>query len=266
MSQNFRHSEIIEIARREGRVTVEGLAEHFGVTLQTIRRDLSDLAEEGRLERVHGGAVLPSGTTNIGYEHRRSLNAAAKVDIGRACAARIPEDSSIFLGIGTTTEAVAAELLRHRNLLVVTNNMNVATILSANADAQVIVTGGNLRRSDGGLVGNLTTDTIRRFKFHLAVIGCSAMDDDGDLLDFDVQEVGVNQAILSQARRSFLVADQSKFGRSAPARIGSLSEIDVFFTDAAPPRAVASACRDWGTEIALSEPPAYTRSRASGER
>lgn len=257
MTQTFRHAEILEIARREGRVTVEGLAELFGVTLQTIRRDLTELADAGRLERVHGGAVLPSGTTNIGYEHRRGLNAAAKIDIARACAARIPDDASLFLGIGTSTEAVATELLRHRNLLVVTNNMNVATILAANADAQVIVTGGSLRRSDGALVGNLTTDTIRRFKFHLAVIGCSALDEDGDLLDFDVQEVGVNQTILSQARRSYLVADHSKFKRSAPARIASLSEIDVFYTDRPPPAKVAAACRDWETEIVICEPPDY---------
>ncbi|HDR27905.1 DeoR family transcriptional regulator, partial [Rhodovulum sp.] len=90
MSQTIRHPEILEIARREGKVTVEGLAEHFGVTLQTIRRDLSNLAEAGRLERVHGGAILPSGTTNIGYEERRSLNQGAKRAIARACAARVP--------------------------------------------------------------------------------------------------------------------------------------------------------------------------------
>src|SRR6056300_1151393 len=72
MSQTFRHPEILEIARREGKVTVEGLARHFDVTLQTIRRDLTDLADAGRLARVHGGAVLPSGTTNIDYEERRA--------------------------------------------------------------------------------------------------------------------------------------------------------------------------------------------------
>ena len=81
MSQSFRQPEILEIARRDGKVTVEGLAGHFGVTLQTIRRDLTDLAEAGRLERVHGGAILPSGVTNIGYDERRRLDAAAKAAI-----------------------------------------------------------------------------------------------------------------------------------------------------------------------------------------
>ena len=126
MTQTIRYPEILEIARRDGKVTVEHLSEHFGVTLQTIRRDLADLAEAGRLERVHGGAVLPSGTVNIGYEERRRLNARGKIAMARACAAQIPEDCAVFLNIGTSTEAVAAELMHHRNLLVVTNNMNVA--------------------------------------------------------------------------------------------------------------------------------------------
>ena len=249
MSQTFRHPEILEIARRDGKVTVDGLAEHFGVTLQTIRRDLTELADAGRLDRVHGGAVLPSGTTNIGYEERRGLNTAEKIDIARLCAKAIPDDCSLFLNIGTSTEAVAAELLRHRNLLVVTNNMNVANILVANPDCQIVVAGGSLRRSDGGLVGTLTTETIRKFKFDIAVIGCSAMDEDGDLLDFDIQEVGVNQSIIAQSRRTFLVADHSKFKRNAPARIASLADINTFFTDRPLPRQLASRCRDWGVEV-----------------
>ncbi len=249
MSQAFRHPEILEIARRDGKVTVEGLAAHFGVTLQTIRRDLTELADAGRLERVHGGAVLPSGTTNIGYEERRSLNREAKQSIAQACARAIPENSSLFLNIGTSTEAVAHELLNHRNLLVITNNMNVANILVGNSDCEIIVAGGTLRRSDGGLVGNLTTEAISHFKFDLAVIGCSALDADGDMLDFDVQEVGVSRSIIRQSRKVFLVADHSKFARSAPARISSLADIDAFFTDRPLPGKLAARCRDWGTEV-----------------
>lgn len=249
MSQSFRQPDILEIARSEGKVIVENLAERFGVTVQTIRRDLTELADAGRLQRVHGGAILPSGTTNIGYEDRRILNQDAKRLIARACAAQIPDGASVFLNIGTSTEAVAHELLTRQRLLVVTNNMNVAHILAANPDCQVIVTGGTLRRSDGGLVGNLASNTIRQFKFDIAVIGCSALDQDGDLLDFDFQEVEVSQAIIAQSRRSFLVADNSKFQRTAPARIASLAAIDVFFTDQRLTSALLSRCQDWKTEI-----------------
>ncbi|NBN65178.1 DeoR family transcriptional regulator [Microvirga tunisiensis] len=251
MSQTFRQPEILELARQQGKVTVEGLAEHFGVTVQTIRRDLAELADSGRLERVHGGAILPSGVTNIGYEDRRNLNREAKTAIAVQCARAIPSDVSVFLNIGTSTEAVARELLHHRNLMVVTNNMNVANILVANPECQVIVAGGALRRTDGGLVGNLTTRTIEQFKFDFAVIGCSALDEDGDLLDFDIQEVGVSQTIIRQARKTFLVSDHSKFQRTAPARITSLARIDTFFTDHPLPSPLAIRCEGWGTKVVV---------------
>lgn len=249
MSQTFRQPEILEIARAEGKVVVEDLAERFGVTVQTIRRDLTELAEAGKLERVHGGAVLPSGVSNIGYEDRRGLNEEAKAAIARACAREIPEGASVFLNIGTSTEAVARELLHHRDLMAVTNNMNVANILVANPECEIVVAGGVLRRSDGGLIGNLTTTTIEQFKFDFAVIGCSALDAEGDLLDFDFQEVHVSQTIIRQARKTYLVADQSKFQRSAPARIASLAAIDVFFTDLPLEAGLTARCRDWGTEV-----------------
>lgn len=249
MSQSFRQPEILEIARREGKVTVDGLASHFNVTLQTIRRDLTELAESGKLERVHGGAIQPSGTSNIEYEERRILNEAAKTAIAAKCAAHIPNGSSLFLNIGTSTEAVARALLEHEDLLVVTNNMNVANILIDNPDCDVILTGGGLRRSDGGLIGALTIQSIGQFKFDIAVISCSAMDVDGDLLDFDIQEVSVSQTILARSRKSFVVADHSKFKRNAPGRIASLSALDAMFTDMPLPGDLAHQCRVWGTEV-----------------
>ncbi len=253
MSRNLRLPEILDIARRDGRVSVDALAEHFDVTAQTIRRDLGELADAGKLERVHGGALLPSGVANIGYEDRRGLNDAAKAAIATRCAQDIPEGCSIFLNIGTSTEAVARALLKHKDILVLTNNMNVANILVDNPECDVIVVGGLLRRVDGGLVGTLTMQAIRAFKFDLAVIGCSALDDEGDMLDFDIQEVGVSQTIIDCARKTFLVADHSKFQRRAPARIGSLRQVNAFYTDKAPPRSVIDACREWGTGLCIAD-------------
>ena len=144
MALSFRQSEILEIARAEGRVIVEDLAQRFDVTLQTIRRDLTELADAGHLDRVHGGAVPRTGVTNLGYEQRRRMHEGAKAAIARACAAAIPENCSIIMNLGTTTEAVARELLQHRNITVVTNNMNVANTLAANPGCEIMVAGGAL--------------------------------------------------------------------------------------------------------------------------
>ena len=251
MALSIRQNEIVELARAEGRVLVDDLAQRFEVTLQTIRRDLGDLAEAGLVDRVHGGAVPRMGMVNLGYEARRRLHSDAKMAIGAACAAAIPDNSSVILNIGTTTEAVAQALLQHSNITVITNNMNVANILAANPGCEIMVAGGALRRSDGGLVGELATQFIEQFKVDYAVIGSSALDLDGDLLDYDLAEVRVSRAILRQARQSFLVTDHSKLGRSAPARIASLSEIHTFFTDLPLPDPLMERCAEWGTEVQL---------------
>ena len=249
MALSFRQSEIVEIARADGRVVVEELAQRFDVTLQTIRRDLTELADSGLLDRVHGGAVPRMGVANLGYDERRYMNEAAKAAIAKACAAAIPNNCSIIINLGTTTEAVARELLQHSNITVITNNMNVANILVANPSCDIMVAGGAFRRSDGGLVGELTTQFFEQFKVDYAIIGSSALDGDGDLLDFDLAEVRVSKTIIRQARRVFLVCDHSKLGRSAPARLASLSEISEVFTDRPFPKDLAQRCSDWGTKI-----------------
>ena len=254
MSQTHRHPLILDLARRDGRVTVEELADHFGVTQQTIRRDLSELADDGKLERIHGGAVLPSGTSNIHYRDRRELNAEGKAAIAEACARAIPNDCSVFLNIGTTTEAVAERMMAHKGILAVTNNINVALTLAKSPDCEVVLTAGALRRSDGGLVGDLTMTTIRQFKFDIAVIGCSALDEDGDLLDFDMAEVGVTRVILAQSRRVFLVADNSKLHRTAPVRVASLADLDGVFTDRPLPEALVGRCREFGVDLVVAAP------------
>jgi DeoR family transcriptional regulator, glycerol-3-phosphate regulon repressor len=251
---SFRQTEILDIARSEGRVVVDTLAERFNVTLQTIRRDLTDLADAGLLDRVHGGAVMRTGVSNIGYEERRRMNEGAKAAIARACAQAIPDNCSMILNLGTTTEAVARELLNHRNITVVTNNMNVANILVANDSCEIMVAGGGLRRSDGGLVGELTTQFFEHFKVDYAIIGCSAMDRDGDLLDFDMAEVRVSKAIIRQSRTRFLVTDASKMDRPAPVRLASLAELDGVFTDKLLPPALMTACKGWNTDVHVAGP------------
>ena len=249
MSLTFRQKEILNMVRASGRVEVEALAESLDVTPQTIRRDLNTLTDEGHLTRVHGGAILQSGVANTAYEARKSMSAEAKTAIGLLCADAIPDDASLFINIGTTTESVARALRTRRDLLVITNNLNVANIMAGNPNCGVMVTGGMLRRSDGGLVGEQTLDTVQQFKADYAIIGVSAIDEDGSLLDFDYREVRVSQAIIANARKVFLVADASKLTRSAPARIGHMRDIDGFFTDKALPASLAQICSQHGVDV-----------------
>ncbi len=248
-----RQHQILSLARQTGTVMVEDLAVRFDVTPQTIRKDLNELCDGRMLSRTHGGAMLTSGVENVAYESRRQLAASEKQAIGIRAAELIPNNCSLFINIGTTTEEVARALVHHEGLLVITNNIHVATILMPCPKIDVIIAGGNLRRSDGGIVGETAVDFISQFKVDHAVIGVSAIDEDGSMLDFDFREVRVSQAIVTNSRNIILVADAMKFTRSAPVRIGHLSQIDVFVTDRPPPEAIIELCQHSGVELDIAD-------------
>ena len=236
MNSNPRQIRLLDTVRGRGSATVEQLAEMLGVTLQTVRRDVQRLADDGLLARFHGGVRVPSSTTeNLGHRLRESLNADGKARIARAVAAQVPNDCSLILNIGTTTEAIAKALLRHTGLRVITNNLHVANILADNPDCEVIVAGGAVRARDRAIVGEATMDFIRQFKVDIALIGCSGIEADGTVRDFDLREVKVAQTIVAQAREVWLAADASKFNRPAMVHLAELAQIDRLFTDAAPP-------------------------------
>ena len=239
-----RQLEIIELAKSEGKVSVDDLASRFSVTAQTIRKDLNDLCEARALTRIHGGAIFPSSTENVKYEARRLIAATEKQAIGQAAAELIPNKSSLFINIGTTTEAVGEALVDHQELMVITNNINVANRLRIFPGIEVVIAGGVVRGTDGGIVGEAAVDFIRQFKVDYAVIGVSAIDKDGALLDYDFREVKVAQAIIANARHVILVSDSSKFDRTAPVRIGHLSQVHTFITDHCPLESVNVICRE----------------------
>jgi DeoR family glycerol-3-phosphate regulon repressor len=244
-----RQAEILELAARQGYVSIDGLARHFEVTPQTIRRDINRLCRDGTLERHHGGALLRSTTHNVDYGARKTLEPAAKEAIGRSVARHVPDGSSLFINIGTTTEAVARSLVGHAQLSVITNNLNVAALLAGTTEFDVIVAGGLVRNRDGGIVGEATIDFINQFKVDFGIIGISGIDLDGTLLDFDYREVRVAQAIIRNARTVFLVADHSKFGRGAMVRLGHVGDVRALFTDQAPPSPLAEVLDAHGVDV-----------------
>jgi DeoR family glycerol-3-phosphate regulon repressor len=227
-----RHASIIELVGRQGFLTLDSLARHFGVTVQTIRRDVNQLAAEGRLSRYRGGAGLASSIENMEYERRQVVNLAAKQRIAARAAADVPDNAALFINIGTTTEQAARALLGRRNLQVVTNNINVAKILSENPAIAITIAGGRVRNRDGAITGQPTSRMLEQFRVDIGIIGISGIDADGGLYDFDLDEVLCAQAIIRNSRRVFLLADHSKFGRPALVKVGDIRDISAVYTDA----------------------------------
>lgn len=230
-----RHARIEKLIRERGFVTIGALSEQLGVTVQTVRRDLGEMSDAGRITRFHGGAGLPSSIQNIEYAARKVLNIKEKEEIAQLVAAQIPDNSSLFINIGTTTEAVARALLQHQGLRFITNNLNVAALVESHSNLNVIVTGGTVRNRDGGIVGQASCDMISQFRVDFGIIGISGIDIDGTLLDYDYDEVRAAQAIMRNARRLLLVADHTKFTRRPMVRMGSITQVSALFTDLPPP-------------------------------
>ncbi|MBT9431767.1 DeoR/GlpR family transcriptional regulator [Candidatus Sodalis endolongispinus] len=238
MKQTQRHDAIINLVRQQGYVSTEELVDHFAVSPQTIRRDLNDLAEQNKIQRHHGGAALPSSSVNAAYHDREVMWSAEKARIAARVASQIADGDTLFIDIGTTPEAVAHALLGHKNLRVVTNNLNVATLLTAKEDFRLILAGGEVRTRDGGIIGEATLDFISQFRLDYGILGISSIDLDGSLLEFDYHEVRTKRAIIDNSRCVMLVTDHSKFGRSAMVNLGKMDLVDYLFTDQLSPPGV----------------------------
>lgn len=252
MSLILRQQKTLELVRERGYISIEELAQYFDVTPQTIRRDINQLADEGLLRRYHGGAAHDSSVENTEYTMRVGYMLEEKLRIAEAVAAAVPDHASLFINIGTTTESIAHALLNHTGLKIITNNLNVAKILSTKEDFEVLIASGRVR-PDGGVIGQATADFFKQFKADYALIGISGIDEDGTLLDFDFQEVCVSQEILSSARQVFLAADSSKFGRNAMIRLGSLKQVDSIFTDQQPNEQYLKTIHNLGVNLVVAQ-------------
>ncbi|APX17192.1 DeoR/GlpR family DNA-binding transcription regulator [Phaeobacter inhibens] len=249
MDATDRQAAILDLLTRQDRVEVEDLAQRFGVSLQTIRTDLRDLAARGALSRVHGGAVRSSSGASRDYAERRKLNARGKRAMAALAADLIPDNCAITLNIGTSTEQVARALSGHRGLTVLSNNINIINMMMEDESKELVLVGGAIRQSDGAIVGEDALEFIARYKVDIAVIGASAMDADGAILDHDPREVSVARAILKNARKRVLVCDGSKFERTAPVRICDISDLDVVITDRPVPPEFSRAAEAADTQI-----------------
>lgn len=247
-----RHRAMQEFLAERGYATIEELARRFDVTPQTVRKDINTLAAAKRVQRFHGGAGMQLGSENIVYDQRKSMYREEKQRIGALVAQHIPEGASLCINIGTTTEAAARALLQHKNLRIVTNSLNVASICVRNPSFDVVVAGGTVRHRDNGIVGPSAERFIREFRVDYGIIGISGIDEEGNLLDYDYREVAVARTIIECSRHVFLVTDSSKFGRPAMVRVGKLADLTAVFSNAPLEQRWLTVLQNAGPELFLA--------------
>lgn len=248
-----RHAEILAILETEGSVTIAGLAERLGVSLETVRRDVRPLAEAGTLARVHGAVGLAGQLGEAPFQKRMRENAAAKRAIATAVAGMVRDGDSLMLDTGTTTSFVARELTARRRLTIVTNSTDIARILATRNGNRVFLAGGALRPDSGAAFGKSALDFIAGFRVRLAILSVGAVDATG-VMDHDLDEAELARLMLARADLRAVVTDHSKFGRAGLIRVAGFDGIDMLVTDQPPPAPIARALAAAGTHLTL--PPA----------
>lgn len=257
-----RHQKIAELVSAQSRVGVTELADLFAITAETVRRDLATLEANRVLRRVHGGAVALDrlSMSESSLAERSNQRQADKQRIAAAALALIPStrSGSVLLDAGTTTAALAAELLRWSpsaagdQLLVITNSLPMATTLSANHDLQLDILGGRVRGLTSAVVGSTATDQLGALRPDIAFIGANGVHAEFGLSTPDPVEAAVKAAMVRSARRVVALVDSSKLGAETLVRFATLEQIDTLITTEEPDMELTAALAAAGVEVVVA--------------
>lgn len=254
MLSSLRERAILELLQDTGSARVEALATRLGVTDETIRRNLKRLEAQGTVTRVHGGVHLKDWGPEATFAQRMVQNPAAKRLIAEAVARFLPDGSSVFLDVGSTTAYVAQALRQRREMLVVTNSLAAAQALTGVNGNRVFMAGGELRSHDGGAFGAEALAFVQQFRVSHAVLSVAGIDAKSGFLLQDLREAEFSRAMIARAEATLVAADASKFGRQAPIAIAPPAAFAHLVTDAAPPAAVAGMLAAAGVDVLLARP------------
>lgn len=246
-----RHNEIVQRLRAAGSVSVGELAKTFGVSHETIRRDLKLLADQGHLDVVHGGAAR-RGMMEPSIAQRVEENAEGKAAIARAAGALIGDAASVLIDSGTTTQALTHELVGRPGLTIFTNSLNHALTLCRVTGNRVVMLGGEVDTNDEATFGTGAATGLDAVRADIAFIGVGGFAEDGSVTDYSIVAAETRGKMILTGRAYFL-ADQTKFTRRTPFRVPNREKCAGVIVDHAPDRALAAAWAALGWEIIVAK-------------
>ncbi len=234
-----RRNEILERIQREGSVRVTELSLVFGVTEETIRRDLEKLETEGLVSRTYGGAVLNKSTKeDLSIHIREGRNPEEKNRIARKVAELVGDGESLMLDASTTTMFVARHLVEKKGLTIITNSLRVPMEMAGKSDAEIILAGGTFRPGSLSIVGSRAADMLSGYYVDKAILGCKGFDPEQGTYEPHEMEADIKKKMRACAGTLILVADRSKFNQRSFIRTIDIDEIDAVVTDGKLPEAV----------------------------
>jgi DeoR/GlpR family transcriptional regulator of sugar metabolism len=242
MPSNDRQSKIVNIIRQRNHITVNELAELLNISRETIRRDLSELARNNKVQKFHGGASLPTSIGEGSFRDRMGENVIQKVKVAARAVKLISPGETVLIDTGSTSVFFAEKLAELSNLTVVTNSSEIARILShSNMQSGVFLLGGQYNSDNLQTVGNFAISQVKFFRAHHAVLTIGALDAITGVMDFSIEEAQLAQAMIAQADCLTIIADSSKFHRIASFKVCSLDQITNLVCDKPPPDKIKAA-------------------------
>ena len=254
MLKKKRQSQIMEVLMKEESITVAELAERLDVSQVTIRKDLSELEEAGKLYRSHGKArIINPFTFNRSINEKEKLFPEQKEAIGREAAKLIARDDSIIIASGTTVHALARNIKPVHRLTVVSASLPVSDILSQDESNDIIQLGGMVRHSSLSVVGQYSKQILENCSFSKLFIGVDGIDFGYGFTTTDMREAELNQQMMRAAQKVIVLADASKFGRRGFAKIGDIEDIDMIITDAGVSPSIIDQIKERGINLIIAE-------------
>jgi DeoR family glycerol-3-phosphate regulon repressor len=245
MRPRDRQSLIIDTVRAQGKVAVGELAEMFDTSVETIRRDLSSLARNGKIDKIHGGATSPKNIGEGPFDQRMQQNGGAKRHIAQKAIELVSPGDTLLIDTGSTTLVFAEQLAAIDDLIVVTNSTAIARVVAAgNKTAKLFLLGGNYNEENRQTCGTMALEQLQQFSGNLVILTAGAVAADNGVMDYNFDEAQIARAMLQRAARKIVLCDSSKFGNNAPFVVSRLDEIDDLVCEQAPAGLLSENLRD----------------------
>ncbi|QRV25632.1 DeoR/GlpR family DNA-binding transcription regulator [Marinomonas foliarum] len=251
---NKRQKEALSVIEESGFVTIEALASMFEVSQQTVRRDIILMDNLHLVERFHGGAGTLSSSKRSGYIQKQIVNTSGKIAIGHTLSLVIPLKADIYLDFGTTVETASLIAVKGKTLNIHTSSCATAMSFQKSGNENIYVIGGKISGKDGSLTGSQTTEQLDKMRFDYALIGCSAIETDGSILDFDANKIAMKKLAMKRAKRKILLVDSTKFGKTSRECFAQISDFDLIIIDQQPHHSFNPALEQ-AKEIRMESPP-----------
>ncbi|MBU1296655.1 MAG: DeoR/GlpR family DNA-binding transcription regulator [Gammaproteobacteria bacterium] len=246
---NKRHYGIVQWVNKQGRQTLQAVADEFSVSVQTVRSDIRLLAEKGLVLRSHGEVIPFPHRENISFDQRRIRHAAGKKHIADLCVSKLADYQSIFLGSGSTVAEVANQLSLFQGLQVMTTNLHAARNLCEHPDCELTISGGRVRMRDQDVIGGDAMRFFQRYRADIGIFSVAAVNKQGHLFDFTDDEVMAREALVEHCHYRVLVIDSTKFDTESRCLWGKMSDYDCVITDQKPSSSLLSSLSYQGVEI-----------------